>query len=31
MLEGEYAEFENFRVDFVRSGTFDKIKITVKN
>ncbi len=29
MLEGEYAEFENIRVDFVRTGSLDKIKFTV--
>lgn len=28
MLEGEYAEFENIRIDFVRSGSFDKIKFS---
>ena len=28
MLPGEYAAFENLRIEFVRSGTFDKIKFT---
>jgi hypothetical protein len=28
MLPGEYAVFENLRIEFVRSGTFDKIKFT---
>jgi len=26
MLAGEYAEFGDLRVEFGRSGTFDKIK-----
>jgi hypothetical protein len=29
MLEGEFAEFENIRIEYVRTGSLDKIKFSL--